>query len=359
MQNRLVILVIMAIGMTVGSSATDKEWMKNYGLNAECANPVFTCPERTVAGGRVEGAGINMNDGEAYTDYVPNLHRGWHYAPKLPISAMEIAQLRRVLGLSHLEEHAYEGVLAKLNVKQIGRCDAMVIYGVFDSNRDDGYMATYTSAGELVDVMQVGVANSVVDEMFSAESDGSFTSRPNMGGVEVVIDKADPSKFSIEMYKYYSDANGKSQKWEMTRNYKIDGECKICLVNVDEKCAPNFNAIAKEIFESRLVPYSRISDKLALVNKLAAKAGGDASVKVFVEEELNKMYAFDGAATLMWIWRCPKCNLTAEMKRQLRKRSYNMSDAIIPSQVAEDVAKLSHAKARSYWNKQLRNWQTY
>ena len=96
--NKSVSFLLVAM-VAISACASGENWKEKMGLPNDCNNPVFTKPYRISSHNRVQGAGINMNDGEAYTScYVP-FGSDWHYAPKLPLSEQEKNQISQVMGL--------------------------------------------------------------------------------------------------------------------------------------------------------------------------------------------------------------------------------------------------------------------
>ena len=69
--NKSVSFLLVAM-VAISACASGENWKEKMGLPNDCNNPVFTKPYRISSHNRVQGAGINMNDGEAYTScYVP------------------------------------------------------------------------------------------------------------------------------------------------------------------------------------------------------------------------------------------------------------------------------------------------
>jgi len=359
---KLMSLPLTALLVTTSLScyAQDNSWKSDYGIPAECNNPVFTKPTRTVPGGRVEGAGINMNDGQAYQDHFVRLSSEWHYAPKLPVSEAEVPAITKViakraagdgnLGLKNRVEE-----MPKICVKRIHGCNALVIYRVLDYEREaEQYLVSYDASGKMVDYMSLGYLTQI-DQAFQAEPHGQYKASGHWEESNVEIDKEKPHCFVVKMRNHYKDMNDKGVDWTMNRHYSIDAKGLITLVKVDENNAPAINAVARELMEMRLTPMSRFSDLMTRLHKVQPKVGNNEEFREAFNEMLEHLYAYDPQRFLTWVYTCPKCDLTHEVKSRLESSS-SEGEPLHRNFIREDVKAITSVKARNYWQRMVSKW---
>ncbi|MBO6251257.1 MAG: hypothetical protein IJ632_03145 [Muribaculaceae bacterium] len=229
-------LSIVAMMAMIFSGCNAKEvhnkWMTNYGMTP-CENPVFVQPTHTVSGGRVRGAGINMNDGEAYSDTRVDFSTEWHYAPKINLCQEEENQWLRITGKERED-------LLKFNVKQINGCGAAVIYRDFRARRDEPnlgqILATYDEQAQLLDVMTLAEFYDL-EEVLEAACTGAYTFKPNMGSR--YLQYTSPGKFTVFSYYYFTKSGQASgEKWEEERDYVIDEQGMVSMTACREKNRP-------------------------------------------------------------------------------------------------------------------------
>ena len=243
-----------------GAQATKKGWMSKYDMTP-CDNPVFVPPANTVSGGRVRGAGINMNDGEAYSDSYINFSTEWHYAPKIGLCQEEESQWLRITG----QEHAH---LLKFSVKQINGCGAVVIYRDYEAQRGEPnlgqLLVTYDDEAQVLDVMSTGTFFDMED-LLEAACTGAYTFKPNMGGRH--MEYTGPGKFTIFNYYYYTDSLERSCKWEEERDYVIDAQGLVSMTDCREKNRPKGLDAPWELRDISMLPSH---ESTAILDRLAA-----------------------------------------------------------------------------------------
>lgn len=230
--------MIVAMFSTITACASGKDWRSVVGLPDDCDNPVFTMPSRMNSQSRVEGAGINMNDGEAYTNTLVGFSSDWHYEPKLSLCEKEIEAMPRVMGLyfQDFEKENNAFLPLKFCVKALDNCYAVVIYRAFrngryaryDSDNLEQFIAVYDSNGNLTDAMMMGYINDL-SEVLAIEPHKNYNVPNNMGDHHLEFDK-DSKHFTIRRYNYLKDvAKGDPDKVEMKRYYTITPSGKIQL----------------------------------------------------------------------------------------------------------------------------------
>ena len=287
-------LFLLAVFMAVAASSQD--WQKVVGLPEGCTNPVFTKPDNMNPAGRVMGAGICLNDGEAYTTRSVGFSSDWHYEPKLQLCEQEQAVISRVMGLYERTETPEHRLPLKFNVKVHHGCGAVVVYRAFDNYRYtniksdnlEQFIAVYDDAGNLTDAMMMGYVDDIRDILL-VEPHKDYKVPENMGNHSLEFDETG-EHFTINRYFYLKDeAEGLPDKVEMKRYYSITPEGKIRLDKVtngsedykdDSVLKPGgyigdvANPDAVEMMEMMLTPMSD-PQLLPRLNKVYAKLKDD------------------------------------------------------------------------------------
>jgi hypothetical protein len=234
------ILFLLVALVTMTSACASDDWRSQVGLPTDCTNPVFTRPFRMNSSSRVEGAGICMNDGEAYTNRMVDFGSEWHYAPKLPLSKEETAVLPCVMGLYFPEN--YDGrplEPLKFCARVHHGCGAVVVYRAFDNYRYtdsqsdnlEQFIAVYDGDGTLTDCMMMGYEGDL-SEMLNIEPHKDYKVPNNMGNYVLEFDETG-EHFTLYRYTYLRDkGEGIPDKMEMKRYYTITPEGKIRLDKV-------------------------------------------------------------------------------------------------------------------------------
>ncbi|MBR5030733.1 MAG: hypothetical protein IKX63_06515 [Muribaculaceae bacterium] len=236
------ILLSMLVLMTVTSAcAQNYDWRKEVGLPTDCNNPVFTQPGR-MHKGRVEGAGICMNDGEAYTTPMVGFTSEWHYAPKLHLCDKELEVMPRVMGLYTVNKVSPNNDdPLKFCVRVHHGCGAVVVYRAFHNYRYtnisgenlEQFIAVYDGEGNLTDAMMMGYEGDLCD-FLGVEPHKDYKVPRNMGNHTLEFDKTG-EHFTIYRYTYLRDkAEGVPDKVEMRRYYSITPEGKIRLDKITD-----------------------------------------------------------------------------------------------------------------------------
>lgn len=290
--------------MIVTASCAQDNWRKVVGLPDGCHNPVFTRPGNMHSSSRVQGAGINMNDGEAYTSTFVKFNSDWHYAPKLPLCEQEKKVMPQVMGLFIDGNHPlemYMNELLKFSVRTHHGCGAVVVYRAFNNYRFgntrggdnlEQFIAVYDDDGRLTDCMMMGYADDMRDILL-VEPHKQYQVPHNMGDHYLEFDKKDGEHFTISRYWYLQDqAQGLPEKVEMKRYYTITPQGKICLDKVTDGSEDNpkasklgqgaligdvANPAAVDMMEMMLTPMSD-PQLLAKLDKTYAKLKDDAVV---------------------------------------------------------------------------------
>ena len=292
------ILLLVAIFMATTVSSQD-DWRKVVGLPDGCTNPVFTKPDNMNPAGRVMGAGICMNDGEAYTTRSVGFSSDWHYEPKLQLCEQEQAVISRVMGLYEgtvIPEHR---VPLKFNVKVHHGCGAVVVYRAFENyrytdTRSDNleqFIAVYDDKGNLADAMMMGYVNDIFDFLL-VEPHKDYKAPDNLGNQNLEFDETG-EHFTINRYCYLKEqADGLPGKVAMKRYYSITPDGKIRLDKVtngseDYKDDPVLkaggfigdvaNPDAMEMMEMMLTPMSD-PQLMKRLDKVYAKLKDDKTV---------------------------------------------------------------------------------
>lgn len=226
--------------MATAASSQD-DWRKVVGLPDDCTNPVFTKPDNMNPAERVMGAGICMNDGEAYTKRSVGFSSDWHYEPKLRLCEQEQAVISRVMGLYEREMIPEHRLPLKFNVKVYHGCGAVVIYRAFENyrytdTRSDNleqFIAVYDDKGILTDAMMMGYVDDLRDILL-VEPHKDYQLLDNMENLELKFGETG-EHFTINNYFYLSEkANGGFGKVEMKRYYSISPDGKIRLDKVTD-----------------------------------------------------------------------------------------------------------------------------
>lgn len=235
-------LSLLLAGLMLASIAcAQDDWKKVVGLPGDCDNPVFTRPGNMHSSSRVAGAGINMNDGEAYTDTYIKFNSDWHYAPKLPLCQQEMDVMPRVMGLFIDRNHPLEMYKPlKFSARTHHGCGAVVVYRAFrngrysnfESDNLEQFIAVYDSNGCLTDCMMMGYDGDMRDILL-VEPHKDYQVPHNMGDHYLKFDGNDGEHFIISRYWYLKDV-GKAMpdKVEMRRYYTITPQGKIRLDKV-------------------------------------------------------------------------------------------------------------------------------
>lgn len=257
------IFVAMMASIFSGCNAQEVKngWMTHYDMTP-CENPVFVRPTHTVSGGRVRGAGINMNDGEAYSDTRVEFSTEWHYAPKIGLCQEEKDQWLRITGQEHMD-------LLKFNVKQVNGCGAVVIYR--DCRARSGepnlgqILVTYDEQAQLQDVMPLGDFYDI-EKVLEASCTGAYTFKPNMG--DRYMQYTGPDKFTVFNYYYYTEKGQSSGvKWEEERDYVIDPQGMVSMTARREKNRPRGHDAPWRLRDISMMPSH---DAAAVLDALAA-----------------------------------------------------------------------------------------
>lgn len=337
------------------------DWREKYGLDPSCENPVFTRPSREVPGGRVAGAGINMNDGEAYQDYWISFSGEWHYAPKLSLCRAEAEQLHRITGVAPLdiEKDDWSGDLPRLvkfNVKPLNGCGALVIYRAFKDSRDvEQYIATYDAKGQLADVMSMGDGE-LIDLVFAAKPHKGYEpAEGRWSDIKGLINKDTTNVFTLEYRNYFERSDGKKNDWKMTRRYVVDENGIIHLDNVTQTDTLAFNRHAQELMELRLRPRSQYEACMTSLNALQPAIKSLPELEEEFSHEFDRLYAYDPQRFLVWVWKCKKCHLTDAIRHKLATDHYTTC-AVSHVRVSEDVKLITDPAAQKYWMKMLSRW---
>lgn len=342
--------------------ASAYDWREKYGLQG-CDNPIFTRPNHEVEGGRVQGAGINMNDGEAYQEYYIGFSSEWHYAPKLYVSPNEAAVLPRVLGmgcpLDHEMLNYLSSVALKFNAKRINGCSALVAYrlGANGPGELKQYLAVYNENATLTDAMLMGTAG-LIDSLFAAQPHGDYSVSGRWWNISGKINDTIPehNEFTLEFSNYYKNAEGKDVKWLMTRYYHVDPDGHIIIDKVEQENAPQFNERALELFELHLTPLAGYEEHiLNTLNKLQLGAKQNEALKQEVNSMFTRLYSFNPQAFYTWGKANPKSSLVGLYFEQVRKRSYEFDDPFFPLLVDKDIDGLNDKALGKYWKNLLKS----
>lgn len=361
MKRHYLLLLLLCL-VACSSSGQQGDWKKKYDLDPTCDNPVFTRPDREVPGGRVDGAGINMNDGEAYQSYWIDFGSEWHYAPKLSLCRAEAEQWHRIAGVAPLDvknESSWAGdlpQLLKFNVKPLNGCGALVVYRVFhDGHEVEQFIATYDGKGQLTDVMSMGDSK-LIDLVFAAKPHTGF--EPASGRwwrISGKIKKDSTNVFTLEYSNYYERADGKKTDWKMHRRYVVDEQGVIHLDSLVQNDTLQFNRDALELMELRFRPRSQFDACMTSLNALQPAMKSHPELNDEFNTEFDRLYAYDPQRFLVWVWKCKKCHLTDVLKNKLLNNC-DMRSAVSPYVFDNDLQRLTNKEALNYWTKKFRQW---
>ncbi len=360
MKRFLFILITTMAMATFMAHADSNDWKKKYGLDG-CDNPIFTRPDHEVPGGRVVGAGICMNDGEAYQDYDIGLSGEWHYAPKLTFATQEAATIHRVTGTGRPDDimkYDSYGRVLKFNAKRINGCGALVAYRVGANGPDElaQYLATYDEKGQLQDAMMMGDEH-IIDALFTLEACGDYKLVGNWSRLGARVEREAPHKFAIMLENHY-EQGGKRITWKMNRYYHINTKGIFILDSISSENAPKFSPAAVEVLEMMLMPLAgddNYDKAMTMLHKLQPTLRKSEAGTSILGRMMERLYAYDPAGFLVWVWKCPKCNLTNEFRDKVANSHY-VGQPLVQYLVAEDINNLKNVKARTYWQKMLRRW---
>lgn len=240
------------------------DWRSIVGLPEDCTNPVFTAPYHMNPAGRVEGAGINMNDGEAYTNRSVDFSSEMHYAPKLPLCEQEKAVMPQVMGIFFNEKTMSPGVLEPLKfcVRVHHGCGAVVVYRAFDNYRYtnihsenlEQFIAVYDDQGNLTDAMMMGYYNDLYD-ILGVEPHKDYKVGKASNNVE--FDETGEHFTLISKIYLKEMGEGVPNHVEFARHYTITPEGKISLDKVTSNVETN--VINPDAIEMMDLIYSPIS----------------------------------------------------------------------------------------------------
>ena len=290
-------VMTMMTGSCAAAERSEREWLKNYGIDPSCSNPVFTRPTRTVPGGRKEGAGICMDDGQAYTNssWVEMSHE-WHYAPKLSYCKEEMATIYKVGGLSKQASDNGIEIGLKMAVRPINSCGAFVVYRntrarQWDDARTEQYIATYDGEGHLVDAMLMGVTGDAND-LFAVEPHGDYSMK-HTWQMQSYLKWADESHFEIyRRVSYIDPARPNQTMWRtvITWHYSITPGNHIRYegMTTDEEM-PAVNPLALRLLDIMSRPLADAETR-ALFTKLRKEAKGIEALTPYINR-MSQMLA--------------------------------------------------------------------
>ena len=206
-----------------------RNWLKRYNIDPTNNNPVFTRPMHENNKSRVEGAGINMNDGEAYNRTYYNFGGEWHYEPKLPLCKEEEVALSRITGDYFYEDNQMRittaGEVLKYGVipTDFGAIVAYRIWGRSSEEPIRHYYATFDHKGTLIDAFYVGESG-WQSAILKAEPHGNYEVKSNLGGGNMQFSKDGKTLTRINYYYYNVPEQRSGVKWEDTTVYSISSE---------------------------------------------------------------------------------------------------------------------------------------
>lgn len=364
-------LFLVAIIAAIPACAKS-DWRGTVGLPAGCDNPVFTMPERMNPEGRVHGAGINMNDGEAYTSNFVNFSSEWHYAPKLNLCAQEKEQLPQVMGLYLRQEEINNIEPLKFSVKAVNECYAVVVYRAFRNYRYSNdehenleqFIAVYDSSGKLTDVMMMGYVDDIRDVLL-VEPHKEYEVPYNMGDHNLNFDKDNSNHFTINRYWYLKNSGqGIPKKVEMKRYYTITPAGKIHLDKVtnnsenyttskaNEAGAPIemvANPQAVNLMELMLTPMSDQAGTFAKLEKVCASLIDDTTVGNKVTHLGMMIYNRNPRAFLSYVYK--NRTKTSLVKLLKRAKAYNGPGLHYDDNLNATISKSCSTAAMSKWFK--------
>ena len=339
----LIIILSLAIAAAACSNASTN-WKENYGIDPECNNPVFIQPSHTVPGGRVHGAGIEMDDGKAYRVNYISFSTEYHYAPKISLSKVEVAQMRSIIGVANLPD------ILKFSVKPLNGCRAVVIYRDHRAYRDQPnagqVMATFDEHGKVIDVMTMGQFYDI-EEIFTRGQNDKFTAKPNSGGRTLKYGST-PNSFTISTQNSWNSApKNEYQQWKEVREYIITDDGHFVLKEVKEDNRPPLdNNTAWTLQQAMLMPASATEAALDSLEAIAAKVKGDTLLEQKYQRVATQCFFRNRTAYLTWAYRHQDSPLAKDVKALCR--SFYTPDN--PDDSLEwDITNITDEKAKRFW----------
>lgn len=342
----MMLMAITTLMLANCNANTRNEWMKDYGMTP-CDNPVFIAPERTVPGGRVRGAGINMNDGEAYSSNYIGFSTEWHYAPKIDISKVEKEQWYRIAG----EKNAY---LLKFSVKQINDCGAAVIYRDTQARRDEPnlgqVLVTFNASGEVIDIMTTGTFYDM-EEVLELANTGSYTNKPNMGGRH--MEYTSDSTFTIFNYYYYTkNGEGTGTKWNEERDYLIDKDGNIHLITILEENRPQSLDIVWKLRDLSMSPTSQLLETLDMLTLIKTEVSGNEKLNEWYDRILEQQIKRNIPQFLVWNYN-HKYSEFGKKIDSIIMNSINPEKDDIKQKITSYLNRIEAPEAHAYWQKEF------
>lgn len=225
---------MMVLVVTSACSKND-DWRNKVGLPTDCNNPVFTRPSNMRSSSRIQGAGICMNDGEAYTTSLVDFSTEWHYAPKLSLCDKERDVMPKVMGIfpENMPPTDSNEPL-KFCVRVHHGCGAVVVYRAFNNYRYtnihsdnlEQFIAVYDDEGNLTDAMMMGYIGDICD-FLRIEPHKDYKAPNNMGRYNLEFDKSGEHFTLVRMWHLKDVPKGAPDKVETKRYYTITPEGKI------------------------------------------------------------------------------------------------------------------------------------
>ena len=347
MRHIFIILLVTVAAAACSNASTN--WKENYGIDPECKNPVFIQPSHTVPGGRVRGAGIEMDDGKAYRDNYISFSTEYHYAPKISMSNEEKAQLVSIVGVENVPQ------VFKFSVKPVNGCQAVVIYRAINVYRDEPnagqIMATYDEFGKVIDVMTMGQFYDI-EEIFTKGQNDKFSAKPNSGGRNLNYGTT-PDSFTItSQYSWNSMPDNSYQQWTEQRDYVITDDGHFLLKSVKEDNRPPLdNDVAWTLQQAMLTPASATESALDILDSIADKVTGNEYLEKKYEMVTTQCFFRNRTAYLTWAYNHPERPLSKSVKSLCRKfyTPDNPDDSI-----EWDISNISNEKAKQFWQNELK-----
>lgn len=352
---RKFLFLLIGVFITTAASSQD-HWRQVVGLPDDCTNPVFTRPNHMHSSNTVQGAGINMNDGEAYTTRTVELNHDEHMAPKLPLCEQELAVIPRVLGL-YVTDITSPRVLAPLKccVRTHHGCGAVVVYRCFDSYRYintqyenlEQFIAVYDDKGNLTDCMMMGYHDDMAD-ILGIEPHKSYKVG-NAGSSKLEFDETG-DRFTISCTSRLKEVGeGVPEKIEWQRSYTITSDGKIRLEKVSNNALSQVaNSAAIDMME---VIYAPMSDTqlLSKLDKAWAKLANNELVGDRVMHLGMLIYNRNPKAFLSYVYKNrAKTSLTKLLKRA---KKYKGPGLEYDECLATTIAKHSPSPKAKKWLK--------
>lgn len=349
--------LLFLIGAFIATATSSQEhWRQVVGLPDDCTNPVFTRPNHMRSSSTVQGAGINMNDGEAYTTRTVELNHDEHMAPKLPLCEQELAVIPRVLGL-YVTDITSPRVLAPLKccVRTHHGCGAVVVYRCFDTYRYintqyenlEQFIAVFDDKGNLTDCMMMGYHDDMAD-ILGIEPHKGY--KVDMVGTSKLKFDETGERFTISCTSRLKDAGeGIPEKIEWQRCYTITPEGKIRLEMVSNDALSKIaNPAAIDMME---VIYAPMSDTqlLSKLDKAWAKLADNKLVGDRLMHLGMLIYNRNPKAFLSYVYKNrAKTSLVTLLKRA---KNYKGPGLEYDECLATTIAKLSPSPKAKKWLK--------